>query len=152
MINILRHSIIQYWVQSYVCIWCANNVVLLFFLKFCVALYHLLTGLDCIWSEFTWDQNMNEVRYHYFVLVVISHPRPTFNGGLVNPLLKFGHGWLITSLCVVWMQLLIHVLITALVCANFVSKKCSCITRTLFPMSQQHTCVGAATWCYLLLA
>ena len=40
-----------------------------------------------------------------------------------------------------WMQLLIHVLISVLVCANFVSKRCSCITRTLFPMSQQHVSV-----------
>ena len=60
MINILRHSIIQYWVQAYVCIWSATNVVLLFFLQFCVALYQLLTGLGCIWSEFTWDQNIDE--------------------------------------------------------------------------------------------
>ena len=141
MINILRHSIIQYWVQSYVCIWSANNVVLLFFLQFCVALYHLLTGLGCIWSEFTGNQNMNEKSYQYFVLVVISHPRPNFNGGLVNPLLYFGYGWQFTSHCVVWMQLLIHVLISVLVCANFVSKRCSCITRTLFSMSQQHVSV-----------
>ena len=28
---------------------------------------------------------------------IITHPRPNFNGGLVKPPLKLGHGWVITS-------------------------------------------------------
>ena len=28
---------------------------------------------------------------------VITHPCPNFNGGLIKPLLKLGHGWVITS-------------------------------------------------------
>ena len=30
---------------------------------------------------------------------IITHPCPNFNGGLVKPPLKLGHGWLITSRC-----------------------------------------------------
>ena len=45
--------------QPYLCIWHVNKAVFLFYMQFCVALYLLLKGLGCIWSQITWDQNMN---------------------------------------------------------------------------------------------
>ena len=42
---------------------------------------------------------------------VITHPCPNFNSGLVKPLLKLGHGWVITSHITQWMWLVIHSLI-----------------------------------------
>ena len=74
--------------QPYLCIWAVNKPALVFYLfytQFCVALYHLLKGLSCICGEITWDQNMNKQSYLYFLLAVVIHPRPNFNGGFVNP-------------------------------------------------------------------
>ena len=43
---------------------------------------------------------------------VITHICLNFNGGLVKPPLKFGHGWVITHYAIPWCYLLMHVLIT----------------------------------------
>ena len=45
--------------QPYLWIWPVKKAGFLFYVQFCVALYRLLKGLGCIWSEITSDQNMN---------------------------------------------------------------------------------------------